>query len=307
MPRDYQEIVWDEAVVDDCRQLVRLAVREDLGRFYDWTTVALVDADTLGSARVVARAHGVMAGTPAIALVAHEYDPAVAVTTQIADGQRLEKGTVIAELSGPARSLLAAERPLLNLLGHLAGIATVTDRYVQAAAGKSRIYDTRKTLPGFRRLEKYAVRCGGAFNHRLGLFDGVLIKDNHLALGTTGGMPINVASVAAIRRARAFIEQLSADELAQPLLLEIEVENLEALAAVLDERPDIVLLDNMSIDMLQRAVALRNERAPQVELEASGGIRLENIADIAATGVDRISVGALTHSAQWLDVALDWS
>jgi nicotinate-nucleotide pyrophosphorylase (carboxylating) len=195
---------------------------------------------------------------------------------------------------------------LLNLLGRLMGIATLAARYVAEVEGTgARIYDARKTTPGWRRLEKYAVRCGGACNHRTGLFDGVLIKDNHLAQEHGRGDYDPAVAAASVTRAREFLRQRG-DQAAQ-LLVEIEVDTLEQLAAVLPAGPDIVLVDNMSPVELRRARALRDELAPQVELEASGGISLETIREVATTGVDRISVGGLTHSARSLDVGLDWA
>lgn len=303
MQRDFQQSLWDTATEDDCRQLIRLAVREDLGRAYDWTTVALVGPETAGQAQVVARRGGVIAGLPAAQLVLAEMDAQVLWQPRIADGAAVTAGTVLATVSGSARSLLTAERPLLNFLGHLSGIATLTRRYVEAVAGtQGRLYDTRKTTPGWRRLEKYAVRMGGGHNHRTGLFDAVLIKDNHLALGAVGGR----SPAEAVAEARDFLARLPAGEPARDMIVEVEVDTLAQFAEVLAAGPDIVLLDNMSLDDLRSAVARRNAQAPEVELEASGGVNLETIRGIALTGVDRISVGALTHSATWFDVGLDW-
>jgi nicotinate-nucleotide pyrophosphorylase (carboxylating) len=201
--------------------------------------------------------------------------------------------------------LLTCERLVLNLLGRLSGIASLTRQYVKAIAGtKARIYDTRKTTPGWRRLEKYAVRCGGGFNHRLGLFDAVLIKDNHLVVGAEArGEQFTPAE--AVRRARQFLAS-AFPERPDPMIVEVEVDTLDQLREVLSAQPDLVLLDNMSLGDLRAAVALRDSEAPSVQLEASGGVRLETVAEIARTGVDRISAGALTHSAAWLDIGLDW-
>ncbi|HVX14491.1 MAG TPA: carboxylating nicotinate-nucleotide diphosphorylase [Pirellulales bacterium] len=303
--RDYCQIEWDADVEDDCRQLIRLAVREDLQRLYDWTTVSLVPEATLGRARIVARKPGIIAGLPAALVTLEEYDPQIRCQTVIADGEPVAAGQAIAEISGPARSLLAAERPLLNLLGHLAGIATYTRRFVEAVAGtRARIYDTRKTTLGWRRLEKYAVRAGGGYNHRLGLCDGILIKDNHLALGADASAGYSPAE--AVRRAHRFLGQLGENDPHRHMLIEVEVDSLDQLRDVLPTEPDIVLLDNMPPDTLREAVALRDALAPAVDLEASGGINLATVAAVAASGVDRISVGALTHSAEWLDIGLDW-
>ncbi|HEX4131339.1 MAG TPA: carboxylating nicotinate-nucleotide diphosphorylase [Pirellulales bacterium] len=307
MKHDYRQVQWDDSVADDCRQLIRLTVREDLGRLYDWTTLALVPAEAQASAVIAARKPGVVAGVRAIELAVHEYDPRLTVMPHVADGDRVVAGGAIAELSGSARSMLAAERPILNLLGHMSGVATLARAFVDAVAGtKARIYDTRKTLPGYRLLDKYAVRCGGATNHRTGLFDGILIKDNHLALGAHEAGTAHYTPAVAVRRAREFLAGLDVQQADQPLLVEIEVDGLEALPEVLAEEPDVVLLDNFPVAALRAAVAMRDAASPGVELEASGGIRLENVAEIARAGVDRISVGGITHSAAWFDVGLDW-
>jgi nicotinate-nucleotide pyrophosphorylase (carboxylating) len=210
----------------------------------------------------------------------------------------------LATLAGPARSLLTTERVLLNLLSRLSGIATLTRRYVDAVAGLPvRIYDTRKTTPGWRRLEKYAVRQGGGWNHRSGLFDAVLIKDNHLAVAAAAGS--NLSPAEAVRQVRRSLDTAGPTTAASKIL-EVEVDTLEQLSQVLPNGPDIVLLDNMTLAQLRQAVALRNSAAPGVALEASGGVNLSTVGEIARTGVDRISVGALTHSAVALDIGLDW-
>lgn len=306
MPKEYRQIEWDAEVEDDCRQLIRLAVREDLDRLYDWTTVSLIPDATPGIARVVARKPGVIAGLPAARVALDEYDPQIEWLPSVQDGQTVVAGTVVAELAGKARSLLAVERPLLNLLGHLSGIATLTRCFVDAVAETAaRIYDTRKTTPGWRRLEKYAVRAGGGHNHRLGLFDGILIKDNHLALGASA-TSVRYTAADGVSKVRKFLEQLDENDPYRSLLVEVEVDSLEQMREVLPGGPDIVLLDNMPPETLSRAVELRNRLAPAVELEASGGINLQSVAAVARTGVERISVGALTHSAEWLDLGLDW-
>jgi nicotinate-nucleotide pyrophosphorylase (carboxylating) len=192
---------------------------------------------------------------------------------------------------------------VLNLLGRLSGIATLTRQYVAAVEGtKARIYDTRKTTPGWRRLEKYAVRMGGGHNHRTGLFDAVLIKDNHLAFSVGQGLTL----AEAVRQARRCVESAPKPGHKEPLLIEVEVDTLEQLEQVLAATPDMVLLDNMRPDELREAVAMRDRLAQQIELEASGGVNLATVAEIARTGIERISVGALTHSAAALDVGLDW-
>ncbi len=306
MTAEFPPISWDAHLEDDCRQIVRLAIREDLGRLYDWTTVALVPEEATAVAYVRARRAGIIAGLPAAKLALAEYDHEIEFLPEVTDGDAVEPGATIATLRGAARSVLTAERTALNLLGRMSGIATLTRDFVRAvSATPARIYDTRKTIPGWRRLEKYAVRTGGGYNHRLGLSEGILIKDNHLAFGASGGA--NAYSPAsAIDRCRQVVASLTADS-ESSFPIEIEVDTLAQLDEVLTRDPDIVLLDNMSLIDLRAAVARRAARAPGVQLEASGGVTLESIAAIAQTGVDRISVGALTHSAPWLDIGLDWS
>ncbi len=186
--REFSQITWDATIEDDCRHLIRLAIREDLDRGHDWTTVALIPADGQGAASLVVRQGGVVAGLQAVPVVLEEMDAHLQWTTELTDGAVVRPGAIAGTLAGHVRDLLVAERLTLNLLGRLSGIATLTHAYVQQIAGtKSRIYDTRKTTPGYRRLEKYAVRCGGGHNHRRGLYDAVLIKDNHLAFGRQAG------------------------------------------------------------------------------------------------------------------------
>jgi nicotinate-nucleotide pyrophosphorylase (carboxylating) len=263
----------------------------------------LVGPETEGRAAIVARRAGVVAGLRALTTIVDEMQAAIEIEYLAADSDDVAPGMVLANLAGSARDLLTCERTLLNLLGRLSGIATLTRQYVERVAGTgARVYDTRKTTPGWRRLEKYAVRCGGGYNHRTGLFDAILIKDNHLALAAE----VNLTPAGAVRRARDFLAQLDAQYLDRAMLVEIEIDRLGQLDDVLAAGPDIVLLDNMSREELRSAVQRRNERTPSVELEASGGVNLETIRAIGETGVDRISVGALTHSAVSLDVALDW-
>ncbi|MCH7751013.1 MAG: carboxylating nicotinate-nucleotide diphosphorylase [Planctomycetes bacterium] len=303
MTRDFRQIEWDQLVEDDCRALVRLAVREDLEREQDWTTVALVPADREGAAHMVTREPGVVAGMPAVATVLDEMQAQVDVALAVADGDVVSANTRLATLRGNVRDLLTCERTLLNLVGRLMGIATLARAYAEQVRGTSaRVYDTRKTTAGWRRLEKYAVRCGGACNHRTGLYDAILIKDNHLAQSGPG----TEEAADAVRRVRQFAKDYQGPEQLADLLIEVEVDTLEQLAAVLPTGPDLVLLDNMPPEMLRQAVEMRDAQAPQVELEASGGVRLETLREIASSGVDRISVGALTHSARSLDIGLDW-
>jgi nicotinate-nucleotide pyrophosphorylase (carboxylating) len=307
LPKDFKQIDWDAALEDDLRQLVRLAVREDLDRQYDWTTVALVAPEQQGRAAIVAREAGVMAGLKALPVLIDEMQAAITCELQANDGNMLPAGAIFAELAGSARDMLTCERPLLNVLGRLSGIATLTHEYVRRLEGTpARIYDTRKTTPGWRRLEKYAVRCGGGHNHRTGLFDAILIKDNHLALAADK----NITPADAVRRAREFVRQMTPETFpgfdSQNIIIQIEVDRLDQLDEVLAAGPDIVLLDNMRPEQLWTAVARRDSAAPHIQLEASGGVTLENVREIGLTGVERISVGALTHSARCLDVALDW-
>jgi len=250
----------------------------------------------------------VIAGLRAAKFAAGAVEPRVRWTAVAEDRQEATIGASVARMEGPARGLLRAERLVLNLLGRLSGIATLTRQYVEAVRGtQARIYDTRKTTPGWRRLEKYAVRCGGGHNHRTGLFDAVLIKDNHLALGAdpAAGNSVRYTPAEAVRRARQFLAgQTGAASGAA--IVEVEVDTLEQLDEVLAAAPDIVLLDNMSPAMLAEAVARRNAAGSAAELEASGGVSLATVRPIALSGVERISVGALTHSAVCLDVGLDW-
>ncbi len=257
------------------------------------------------SAVVRARRPGVIAGIPAAQLALAEYDAEMNWNAAIADGTVVVPGATIATISGSARNLLTAERTVLNLLGRLSGIATLTRAFVTAVEGtKAQIYDTRKTMPGWRRLEKYAVHAGGGRNHRLGLCDGILIKDNHLAFGA---IDARYSPATAIDRCRHVVASLAPGARGALIPIEVEVDTLAQLDEVLPREPDIVLLDNMSLDELREAVKRRDAQSPRVRLEASGGVNLDTVAAIAHTGVDRISVGALTHSATWLDVGLDWS
>ncbi|MHB0956065.1 MAG: carboxylating nicotinate-nucleotide diphosphorylase [Pirellulaceae bacterium] len=308
VPKEFRQIVWDEVLEDDCRQLVRLAVREDLDRKFDVTTLALIEPDSQAQAVLVARQKGLVCGIRACRVVLDEMEIDARWTPHVGDGDATPAGTALGTLSGSARDLLTAERLLLNFVGRLSGVASLTEQFVRRVSGTScRIYDTRKTTPGWRRLEKYAVRCGGGHNHRTGLFDAVLIKDNHLAhMVEAGGSSLTLTPADAVARARQRLRAMLPHE-SEGMIVEVEVDSLEQLQQVLAERPDIVLLDNMSLDELREAVMRRDAAEVAIELEASGGITLDTVASIAGTGVERISVGALTHSAISLDVALDWA
>jgi nicotinate-nucleotide pyrophosphorylase (carboxylating) len=310
LDQDFTQTTWDDPLQADLRDLLRLAIREDLADERDWTSMALVPEGVTGRADVVARREGLIAGLPGAEMTLQLVDPRLKWLSEMVDGQSVGQGDCVARIEGPAQAMLRAERPVLNLLGRLSGIATLTRRYVEAvAATGARIYDTRKTTPGWRRLEKYAVRCGGGRNHRTGLFDAVLIKDNHLALGAESPDAARRYTPAeAVARTRRFVEEHAAESESggRRMIVEIEVDTLEQLEKVLPAGPDIVLLDNMSPATLEKAVLCRDGLNPSVQLEASGGVRLETVRQIASSGVDRISVGALTHSAVWLDIGLDW-
>jgi nicotinate-nucleotide pyrophosphorylase (carboxylating) len=278
-----------------CRRLLELALEEDLGSPGDLTSQAVIPAHLAGRAVFVARAPGVLAGLPAAALVFSAIDLQLVFGPLREEGAPLDPGARLATVQGPMRGLLSGERIALNFLQHLSGVATQTRRYVDAVAGLPvQILDTRKTLPGWRLLEKYAVRQGGGHNHRMGLYDGVLIKDNHLA--ALAHAPDPIASAVGAGR----------DRWGQSMPVEVEVDTLDQLDRALACRPDIVLLDNMTPDQLREAVRRRDRAARGVLLEASGGVTLGTVRAIAATAVDRISVGALTHSAPALDIALDY-
>jgi nicotinate-nucleotide pyrophosphorylase (carboxylating) len=272
--------------------LLRAALDEDLAAAGDLTTEAVVDRSVRATADLVARRTGTVAGLPLAAHVVRLVEPGTSVTLGAEDGQPVNAGTVLAVVEGPARGVLTAERTALNLLGHLSGVATATADLVARVAGTgARIADTRKTTPGLRALEKYAVRMGGGMNHRFGLYDAVMVKDNHLV--AAGGIG------PAVERVRARVGHM--------VTVEVEVTSLAELAELLQvagrHRVDVVLLDNMDASTLRRAVELVGG---VMVTEASGGITAETVREVAETGVDVISVGWITHSAPTLDVALDF-
>jgi nicotinate-nucleotide pyrophosphorylase (carboxylating) len=280
---EFQRTGW-EAIVD-------LALAEDIGNG-DVTTLATVSPDAHAKATMLAKSEGVVSGLGVAGFVFRRVDPGVVFAPTVSDGTRVQGRTVIAELAGPAWSLLTAERVALNLIQRLSGVATATARYVAAVAGtRARIVDTRKTTPGLRRLEKQAVRDGGGHNHRVGLADGVLIKDNHLA------------AVGGADRVRRAVNQ-AREYAPHTLRIEVEVTTLAEVEEALSAGADVILLDNMDVATMRRAVELAGGRAL---IEASGGVTLETVLAIAETGVDLISVGALTHSAPALDVSLEFS
>ena len=278
------------------RALIALALPEDLGEFGDRTSLATIPADKRATALFVARREGVVAGLPVANLVCEAVDPDLRFNSISIDGAVVLPGAVLATLSGSLRSILAAERTALNFLQRLSGISTLTRRYVDAVAGLLvKILDTRKTTPGWRLLEKYAVRVGGGVNHRVGLYDAILIKDNHIA-GIEGPNPVRRS----VELARAYPGN-------EGLSVEVEVDSIAQLREVLEAKPEIVLLDNMTLEQLRACVELRNRLAPDTLLEASGGITLATLRTVAETGVDRISIGALTHSAPAFDIGLDYN
>lgn len=312
MRKDFAQLTWSPQIEDDLRRIVRLAVFEELDRQQDWTTVSLVPERGQAGANVVVRGAGVIAGLAAVPTIFDEMDISATFHKLAEDGAAVPAGTTVATIHGSARDLLTSERIVLNLLGRLSGIATLTRQYVERIAGsQARLYDTRKTTPGWRRLEKYAVHCGGGHNHRTGLFDAILIKDNHLAFGREEQGDTAYTPAAAVRKAREFLARQIQGEPPRgapsaAMIVEIEVDSLAQLREVLPAGPDVVLLDNMSPAVLREAVQIRDQGGFTAELEASGGVNLSTVRAIADTGVERISCGALTHSAVGLDIALDW-
>lgn len=276
---------------EELERLVQAALDEDIGSG-DATTLATIPEDLVATADIVAREPLVLAGLPLAQTAFTILSSSLDIQPRLKDGQTASIHDPLLTLAGPARAILSGERVALNFIQRLSGIATLTARFVQAIQGtRARILDTRKTTPGWRRLEKYAVHCGGGANHRFGLFDQVLIKDNHLAaLSQTGPNPI----AAAVQRSRANYPNLK---------VEVEADDLDQVELALAAGADIILLDNMSPAQLRAAVELIGERA---QTEASGGIHLANIRAIAETGVHFISIGALTHSARSVDIALDF-
>lgn len=269
------------------REAAARALGEDRGPA-DITTLALVDANRSARARIFAKEHGVLAGGPVAVRVFQEVDPNLKVKMETPDGETVETGQTVMTLTGRAASILTGERAALNFIQQLSGVASLTAKFVNAAGGKAVILDTRKTTPGLRALEKYAVLCGGGENHRFGLYDAFMVKDNHVALmKDQGGLP------EAVRRARAF------DAKAKLIL---EADNLDQVRELAGLGVDQILLDNMSTALMREAVKIVGGRC---KLEASGNMKLERVAEVAETGVDYISVGALTHSAVALDFSLE--
>lgn len=274
-------------MVDDA---VRAALQEDLGRAGDITTLATISPEAMADVVIASREDGVLSGMPLARAAFRAINPDIQFETLIDDGDALAPGDVVAKIKGRARDVLSAERVALNYLGHMSGIATATAQFARKIAHtRAKVVCTRKTTPGLRAFEKYAVRCGGGGNHRFGLDDAILIKDNHI--GVVGDIARTVET------ARAYVGHL--------VKIEVEVDTLEQLADVLPAKPDVVLLDNMDATILRKAIALVGELNPATKTEASGGIKLDTIAEKAETGVDYISTGWITHSAPVLDLGLD--
>ncbi|HIE28785.1 TPA: carboxylating nicotinate-nucleotide diphosphorylase [Candidatus Poribacteria bacterium] len=268
------------------KQLFELALAEDIG-IGDVTSNVIIPKDRLATGIILSKDTGLVAGLEVIELLLCMVNSQLTLTSILSDGDKVEPGVEIGKIQGPARAMLEIERTALNFLRRLSGIATLTSKYVQAVAGYPvKIIDTRKTTPGWRILEKYAVRVGGGYNHRFGLYDAVLIKDNHIALAGS--------ITKAIEMARA--------QIPHTMTIEIETKTLQQVSEALNAKADIIMLDNMTLDKMKDAVKLIDGKVP---VEASGNVQLETVKQVAATGVDLISVGALTHSAPALDISLD--
>jgi nicotinate-nucleotide pyrophosphorylase (carboxylating) len=289
---------------DEIRDLIQLAKREDLGpRNDDVTSRLLVAEDAIGVGTLLQKSVGIVCGLPIVEHVCRAYDERLRVELipgfhmELIEGRFSDANvTPLLRIRGPVRSLLSAERVVLNFLQRLSGVATLTSRFARRVEGtRAKIYDTRKTIPGWRALDKYAVRCGGGFNHRVGLYDGLLVKDNHVA-----AMPL--------RELSGFLASIVARSRGEDAkrLVEVEVDTLEQLGEVLKvDGLDVILLDNMDCPRMQSAVEMRDRAGRKVELEASGGVTIETVRSIALTGVERIAVGAITHSAPAMDIGLD--
>ena len=279
------------------RALTKMSLQEDLRDIGDLTSLSTIPTDLNATVNIVSRQAGVVSGLTVLPVVFSELDASVTVQYHKQDGDTVTRQTLIASITGPVRTLLTGERMVLNFMTLLSGIASRTAEFLaEVKHTKAVILDTRKTFPGYRLLQKYAVRCGGGTNHRMGLYDGILIKDNHIA---ARGDSTCAAAVADARR-YAKLHHVNPK-------IEIEVDSLDQLRNALQESPEIVLLDNMSPETMQQAVAIRNaSNSPSTLLEASGGVTLLTVRTIAESGVDRISIGSLTHSSPALDIGFDW-
>ena len=301
---------FDEQTKTDCLVLIEQALAEDLNGTVDCTSWSVVPEGVTGSARFVSREAGVACGLQICELVLQQAAQQLELECHVQDGDTIEKGTALATLRGTARKILLVERTCLNFMCRLSGISSLASQFATKAKGTAaKVYDTRKTTPGWRRLEKYAVKCGGGENHRMGLYDALMIKDNHLAMFSSVVDHAENTIPVALKNARDWITE-HASELphGEKTILQIEVDTLDQYRIALSCDPDIILLDNMTTDQLREAVSIREQESkPAVLLEASGGVNLSTVEDIAQTGVERISVGALTHSAINFDIGLDWT
>jgi len=279
------EIDWKRADI-----LIQLALEEDLGDLGDTTTNSVIPADLKTTAVLIAKEDLICAGLPVAERLFHTLDPDVVFTSKVKEGEACPRGTIMAEISGPARVLLTGERTALNFLQRLCGVATASHKYQELAGDRAKILDTRKTTPGWRNLEKYAVAIGGAFNHRIGLYDRIMIKDNHRELA---GMEGKGGILRSVRRAREMYPQLE---------VEVEVDSLEELDEALLSGAEYILLDNMDNEQVVKAVGIARNKA---RLEASGNVTLGRIPSLSETGVDFISSGALTHSVKSSDISMD--
>ena len=279
------EIDWKRTDI-----LIQLALEEDLGDIGDATTNAVIPADLKATAVLIAKEELVCAGLPVAERLFHTLDPNIVFTSKVREGELCPRGTIMAEITGPARMLLTGERTALNFLQRLCGVATASHQYQELAGNRAEILDTRKTTPGWRNLEKYAVATGGAHNHRIGLYDRIMIKDNHRELA---GMEDKGGIMRSVRRAREMYPQLE---------IEVEVDSLDELDEALLSGAEYILLDNMDNEQVLQAVELTGNRA---RLEASGNVTLARIPSLSETGVDFISSGALTHSVKACDISMD--
>ena len=279
------EIDWKRADI-----LIQLALEEDLGDLGDTTTNSVIPADLKATAVLIAKEDLICAGLPVAERLFHTLDPDVVFTAMVQEGEECPRGTVMAEISGPARVLLTGERTALNFLQRLCGVATASHKYQELAGNRAKILDTRKTTPGWRNLEKYAVAVGGAYNHRIGLYDRIMIKDNHRELA---GMEGKGGILRSVRRAREMYPQLE---------VEVEVDSLDELEEALLSGAEYILLDNMDNEQVVQAVGIARNKA---RLEASGNVTLSRIPLLSETGVDFISSGALTHSVKSCDISMD--
>ena len=304
---------FSPAAQADCLKLVEMALAEDIGASnlddgVDCTTDSIVPKEAAARAAFVSRANGVVCGVEIAKLAIKNFAPKLKLEVQVEDGQAIKPQQTIAVMVGSAHDILTMERTCLNFMCRLSGISTLTSQYAVEIEGTGAcVLDTRKTTPGWRRLEKYAVACGGGENHRMGLYDAIMLKDNHLAFYRSLVEDNDDTIPTTIKMARKWIDD-NASKLpnGKKTVLQLEVDTLEQLEIALATDCDIVLLDNMDCDQLKKGVAMRNDKAPKILLEASGGVNLKTIGGIAQTGVERISVGALTHSAVNFDIGLDW-